>query len=236
MRRKGIEQESGSFGRDSSDKWPLNEREENLPESANERRVEPQGIENMLARLDEVGGLVRKLTQLCVTKADVDEAKSEVMEALSSKRSEYEDLKKRSLDELIMLFDSIRQKFKWLWDRFQELSSISIEEKAEYSRMLCGNFSPLLKEVTEFMKQRDVYAFNNKGHFDRKKQVAVNVKITNRKEHDGKVAGSLRCGFIQKRDGNEKILRPQMVNVYRYQSRGQAEDREVGQNGDDSRY
>ena len=107
--------------------------------------------------------------------------------------------------DLIDMADRIRRSMKFYPE------DGGAEQYAKLRRMYMG----MIDDLQEIMKRQQIDAFEYKeGRFDARYQHIVETVSTDDEGLDGSVAETLGCGYMR----NEKILRRQNVNVYKYEA------------------
>ena len=213
-------------GKDSA--WPLEARDQhNVPESSGSpehRDQEPShsvGAEGGLlisgpTGLTEISDRLDKLTTLFETRAIEGEQQQQWITQLISQLAEYRNdfvfnnITGRIFRDLIQMYDTLGQTLD------------AATRQGITNQDMIARLQNLCRQVLRILDRHGVEQIKSDGRprFDEAEQEAIDVRPVDRREDDGIVLESVRCGF---RYGT-RLLRPESVIVGRYELKGQEVD------------
>ena len=166
---------------------------------------------------DEIKDQLKDLSKTFESKLKYDEHKNKIIDDLHQSLQAYrEGLVKKYLHRIIT--DIIK-----IVDDMRKFTSHYKNQPAseESSEKLCNYIENIASDLEDLFAWEGVVAFNsNDDMFDPSRQRILNKIETNDPEKDKTVAERLRPGY----EWDGKIIRPEMVSVYIYQTESTAED------------
>jgi len=197
-------------------------------ESTNDDSLESSASTEPLDEVDETRVLLERLVEQSArlerqfdVKLKYDEQKNRMIDALYAENREYKNdlvwkLKKELVAGLIEEIDDAEKR----WSRELVESPFPTEPEAleklvrKLSRYVCEELPENLRALLDRL---DVFSFRSAEGtpFDPKRQRALKRTTTESPEQDRTIR-SLRAGYYTEREGVETIVRPELVEVFRY--------------------
>jgi len=167
--------------------------------------------------LDEIKDQLKELSKTFESKLRYDEHKNKIIDDLHKSLQEYrEGLVKKYLHRIVT--DIIK-----IVDDMRKFTSHYKDQPAseETSAKLHKYIENIASDLEDLFAWEGVVPFNSEGEtFDPSRQRILNKIETDDPEKDKTVAERLRPGY----EWDGKIIRPEMVSVYIYQTESTAED------------
>ncbi len=201
-----------------------NDTQEDFCPKSHVSSVQPSAEETQSVSLEEVAELIRKLSQDFNTKLMYDAKKNEIVDQLNTENQEYKNdlvwsIKKSLIEGIIAEIDDVEK--RWTLTLLNTELPEDVEElKKRYHKVLKYVCKELPENMRYALEAQDVYAFSSEGGslFDPKTQRVMKTSTTDNPQLD-KTIKSIRPGYRTTIRDKETLVRPELVEVFKYEER-----------------
>lgn len=170
--------------------------------------------------IDDVYALLERLGVEFERKLKYDAKKDQMVDALHAENSEYKkdvrwSVKKDLVESFIHEIDDVEK--RWKPSKLDEIPSDPEELAREHKRLLKYLCVELPENLRFALESHDIYAYTSEPglEFDPKTQRALRTSSTDKPELD-KTTRPMRPGYKTIVRGQETVIRPELVEVFKY--------------------